>query len=155
MSDAQGPEVGGASPPDPEVDVEALLADELVGGAGGDATSVEDLVALLESTTTERDEYLDALLRNPANAGLRHTFVVWIKRLLRRKAGSPNIHDIESIHDLLEADTMLAERIDTWLDEVARKGMQQGRLEGEGRLLTRLLECRLPTRGGGRWSSFF
>ena len=37
---------------------------------------------------------------------------------------------------------MLAERIDTWLDEVARKGMQQGRLEGEGRLLTRLLECR-------------
>ena len=109
-------------------------------------TAVEALFRLEHSRTPEDLRQiiraLDALLHNPANAGLRHTFVVWIKRLLRRKAGSPNIHDIESIHDLLEADTMLAERIDTWLDEVARKGMQQGRLEGEGRLLTRLLECR-------------
>ena len=66
MSDAQDPGVGEAAPPDPEVDVEALLADELVGGPEGDATSVEDLVAVLETTTTERDEYLDLARRTQA-----------------------------------------------------------------------------------------
>ena len=85
---------------------------------------------------------LDALLRDPAHASLRRTFVHWIKTLLRRKAGSPTMQDIDSINDLLEADTMLAERIDTWLEEATRKGMQQGRIEGEGRLLSRLLESR-------------
>ncbi|WP_421118206.1 nucleotide exchange factor GrpE [Aquihabitans daechungensis] len=68
MSDAQDPGVGeAAAPPDPEVDVEALLEDELVGDLdGGGATSVEDLVALLETTTAERDEYLDLARRTQA-----------------------------------------------------------------------------------------
>ncbi|WP_409194010.1 hypothetical protein [Accumulibacter sp.] len=52
---------------------------------------------------------------------------------MRHKAGSPDIHDIESISDLLEADTMLAERIDTGLDAAARKGMQQGMQQGMAR----------------------
>ena len=68
MSDAHDPGVeGAATPPDPEVDVEALLEDELVGEPGADeATSVEDLVAALETTTAERDEYLDLARRTQA-----------------------------------------------------------------------------------------
>ena len=68
MSDAQDPGVEeAAAPPDPEVDVEALLEDELVGESDADgATSVEDLVALLETTTAERDEYLDLARRTQA-----------------------------------------------------------------------------------------
>ena len=67
MSDAQDPGAGeAAAPPGPEVDVEALLEDELVGDAADDATSVEGLVALLEATTAERDEYLDLARRTQA-----------------------------------------------------------------------------------------
>jgi molecular chaperone GrpE len=66
VSDAPGPGVGeAATPPDPAVDVEALLEDELVGDDAA-STSVEDLVALLEATTAERDEYLDLARRTQA-----------------------------------------------------------------------------------------
>jgi molecular chaperone GrpE len=67
VSDAQDPGVGeAAAPRDPEVDVEALLEDELVGDADGAPTSVEDLVSVLEATTAERDEYLDLARRTQA-----------------------------------------------------------------------------------------
>lgn len=75
MSDAHDPEVEeAAAPPGPgvdpegetEVDVEAILEDELVGEVVDDATSVEDLVELLETTTAERDEYLDLARRTQA-----------------------------------------------------------------------------------------
>jgi molecular chaperone GrpE len=67
VSDAHDPGVEeAASPPDPEVDVEALIEDELVGESVEGATSVEDLVSLLESTTAERDEYLDLARRTQA-----------------------------------------------------------------------------------------
>ena len=42
---------------------------------------------------TQPKEALDALLRDPAQAALRRTFTVWIKSLLRRKAGSHSIAD--------------------------------------------------------------
>jgi molecular chaperone GrpE len=67
VSDAQDPGVAeGTVPPDPEVDVEAILEDELVGESADAATSVEDLVALLEETTAQRDEYLDLARRTQA-----------------------------------------------------------------------------------------
>ena len=68
MSDAHDPGVGEATaPPDPEVDVEALLEDELVGeSADGGASSVEELIAVLEATATERDQYLDLARRTQA-----------------------------------------------------------------------------------------
>ena len=76
----------------------------------------------------------DLLLRDPAQAAMRRTFNVWIKSLLRRKAGSHSIEDIDRINDLLEADTMLAERIESWFEERYAKGftlgIQQGRIEG-------------------------
>jgi flagellar biosynthesis/type III secretory pathway protein FliH len=71
---------------------------------------------------------------------------MWIKRLLRRKVKSPNIKEIEHINDLLEADTMLAERIESWFDEATQKGLQkglqQGRLEGQANILSKLLKLR-------------
>jgi len=46
----------------------------------------------------------------------------------------------------MEADTMLAERIESWFEEATRKGvlqgMQQGVLQGESILLRRLLTRR-------------
>ncbi len=77
MSDAHDPGVEeAAAPPGPdadaeaeagtEVDVEALIEDELVGEVVDDATSVEELVELLETTTVERDEYLDLARRTQA-----------------------------------------------------------------------------------------
>ncbi len=68
MSEAQDPGAEEAAvPPGPEVDVESLLTDELVGESDADGvTSVEDLVAALESTTAERDEYLDLARRTQA-----------------------------------------------------------------------------------------
>jgi hypothetical protein len=85
---------------------------------------------------------LDPLLHDPAQAALRRTFTLWIKSLLRRKAGSHSIEDINRINDILEADTMLAERIETWFEEATRKGVQQGVQQGEARLLAKLLERR-------------
>jgi flagellar biosynthesis/type III secretory pathway protein FliH len=38
--------------------------------------------------------------------------------------------EIERINDLLEADTMLAERIESWFEEATRKGQEKGRMEG-------------------------
>ena len=85
---------------------------------------------------------LDALLHDPAHVRLRRSFTLWIKSLLRRKAGAHSIQDIDRINDLLEADTMLAERIETWFEEATRKGVRKGRMEGEARLLAKLLERR-------------
>jgi hypothetical protein len=73
---------------------------------------------------------LDALLRDPGQDEIRRIFTLWIKRLLRRKADSPTMGDIERINDLLEDDGMLAERIESWFEEATRKGIQQGRMEG-------------------------
>ncbi|MDR2113614.1 MAG: Rpn family recombination-promoting nuclease/putative transposase [Candidatus Accumulibacter sp.] len=73
---------------------------------------------------------LDALLRDPGQTELRRSFTRWIKRLLRRKVKSPNIREIEHINDLLEADTMLAERIESWFDEATQKGLQKGLQQG-------------------------
>lgn len=50
------------------------------------------------------------------------------------------------INDIMEADSMLAERIESWFDEATRKGMQhgmlQGQRQGEAAALTRVLRRR-------------
>ena len=103
-------------------------------------TAVEALFQLEQSRTPDDllriVRALGALLREPEHEAMRRAFTLWLKRLLRRKATSPTIGDIERINDLLEDDGMLAERIESWFDEATRKGIQQGRLEGrnEGRL---------------------
>jgi hypothetical protein len=62
------------------------------------------------------------LLRDPALGSMRRAFNVLIKSLLRRKAGAHDIQDMDHINDILEADTMLAERIDN-LDLAERLGL--------------------------------
>ncbi|MDR2450488.1 MAG: DUF4351 domain-containing protein, partial [Candidatus Accumulibacter sp.] len=64
----------------------------------------------------------------------------------RRKAGTSTIGEIERINDLLEADTMLAERIESWFEEATRKGLQQGMeaglLKGQAGILAKQLKLR-------------
>jgi len=85
---------------------------------------------------------LGEMLQDPALAGLRRSFTIWIKSLLRRKIPIAREEEINSITDLMEADTMLAERIESWFEEKWQQGMQQGMQRGEGILLRRLLTRR-------------
>lgn len=100
------------------------------------------------------------LLRDPRHEGMRRAFSLWLKRLLRRKAAAATIGDIDRIDDLLENDTMLAERIEQWFDEATQKGLvkgrTEGRLEGEAALLARQMERRfgpLPAWASARLAS--
>lgn len=86
---------------------------------------------------------LDAVLRAPEMQMLRRAFGVWVRSLLRRKAPTPIIaKEINRINDIMEADTMLAERIEGWFEEATQKGRQQGVQLGEARMLVRLLRHR-------------
>jgi NAD-specific glutamate dehydrogenase len=98
-------------------------------------TAVEALFRLEHGRTPDDlrrvIQALNALLRDPGQKTIRRDFTLWIKRLLRRKARTPTIiAEIEHINDLLEADTMLAERIESWFDEATQKGVQQGMQQG-------------------------
>lgn len=59
---------------------------------------------------------LDAVMRAPEMRNLRRAFGVWVKSLLRRKAPETIITDIDRINDIMEADTVLAERIEDWFE---------------------------------------
>ncbi|MDP2784436.1 MAG: Rpn family recombination-promoting nuclease/putative transposase [Sulfurimicrobium sp.] len=88
---------------------------------------------------------LGHMLQDPELEELRRSFTVWIKSLLRRKTPA-SASEIEQINDLMEADTMLAERMESWFEEATRKGVQQGvqqgMQQGEGLLLQRQLTRR-------------
>jgi hypothetical protein len=73
---------------------------------------------------------LDPLLKDDATQPLRRAFSVWVRSLLRRKVPRPRIHEVETINDIMEADTMLAERIESWFEEATRKGLEQGMQQG-------------------------
>jgi flagellar biosynthesis/type III secretory pathway protein FliH len=69
---------------------------------------------------------------------------------MRRKITVAGEEEINSITVLMEADTMLAERIESWFEAATQKGVllgkqegrQEGRQEGESMLLHRLLTRR-------------
>lgn len=69
---------------------------------------------------------LSALPGDPQQQDMRHSFTVWIKRLLRRKGASASFAELDTINDLPETDTMLAEHIDSWFEEATRKGLEKG-----------------------------
>ena len=100
--------------------------------------TVADLRHLLQA--------LDKMLKSPELQHLRRAFGVWVNSLLRRKAPASTIPDINQIDDIMEADSMLAERIEGWFDEATRKGVQQGMQkgmqQGEATALQRLLAKR-------------
>lgn len=101
---------------------------------------------------------LGEMLQDPTLTTLRRSFTIWIKSLLRRKIPVAQEAEINKITDLMEADTMLAERIEGWFEDKWQQGMQQGMqrgmqqgmqqgmqrgmLQGEGILLRRLLTRR-------------
>jgi len=85
---------------------------------------------------------LAAMLSDPEHTQLRRTFTLWIKQLLRRKIKPVSISELDRINDLMEADTMLAERIESWFEEAERKGLQKGRQEGQARVLGKLLQLK-------------
>ncbi|MFA5495371.1 MAG: Rpn family recombination-promoting nuclease/putative transposase [Porticoccaceae bacterium] len=63
----------------------------------------------------------------------RHDDRVWrvrVRILLRRKAPRSSISEIERINDIMEADSMLAERIEGWFDEAEQRGLQKGLEKG-------------------------
>ena len=73
---------------------------------------------------------LDKVMRTPEQQSLRRAFGVWVRILLRRKAPRSSIDDINQINDIMEADSMLAERIEGWFDEAEQKGLKKGMEQG-------------------------
>lgn len=91
---------------------------------------------------------LDQVLRTPESQPLRRAFGLWVKWLLRRKSPRSRLEEIDQIQDIMEADTMLAERIEGWFDEATQKGIQQGRMEGRMEGEFRVLSRQLTRRFG-------
>ncbi len=79
-------------------------------------------------------------LKAPGQDSLRRAFIVWVHRVLL-PARLPGV-ELSPVNDLLELDTMLAERVKEWTREWENKGLQKGRQEGEALLLRRLLARR-------------
>lgn len=67
-------------------------------------------------------------LKSPEQATIRRSFTVWINRVLLpvRLPGQ----EVPHVHDLLEVETMLAERVKEWTKEWKEEGLQQGMQQG-------------------------
>lgn len=91
---------------------------------------------------------LKARLSPAENRTIADAFKVWIEAVLFKRFFSEE--DIPHLDTFEEVTTVLAERVDQWREEIQAKALQQGlergiergRLEGEVRLLTKLLERR-------------
>ena len=71
-------------------------------------------------------------LQGPQQAGLRRSFTIWIQRvILADHSAIPH----ESLLELEEVHTMLAQRVQQWKQEWRTEGLEEGRAEGrtEGR----------------------
>jgi len=90
-------------------------------------------------------------LQAPEQTSLRRAFAVWISRvyLPRRLPGVA----IDSMNDLHEVRTMLAERYETWTEQWKREGLEEGlekgRQEGEAAMLQRLLTLKFGPPDAG------
>jgi hypothetical protein len=71
---------------------------------------------------------LVAWLDDPAHAGLRRAFTVWLRRVLL-PARLPEVV-IPEVQDLVEVHTMLAERVIEWTQQWKEEGLREGRREG-------------------------
>ncbi len=67
-------------------------------------------------------------LNAPSQDSLRRAFTVWLHRVLL-PARLPGV-ELGAVSDLLEMDTMLAERVKEWTREWENKGLQKGLEEG-------------------------
>jgi len=76
-------------------------------------------------------------LKDPEQDSLRRAFAVWMNRVLL-PARLPG-QEIPEVHDLMEAEAMLEERVKEWTVEWKEAGIQQGKQQGESTLLLHLL----------------
>jgi len=80
----------------------------------------------LERSRTPADvqkmvQQLIGWLKAPEQASLRRSFAVWIRRVLL-PARLPG-QELPKVNDLLEVDTMLAERVKEWTREWKQEGL--------------------------------
>lgn len=121
---------------------------------GGRKGVVADLVRLERSPSPyDVKDILEGLAERiaaPEHDSLRRAITVWLNRSIfpRMMPGQP----VPVLTDLKEVKTMLAERVETWVETWKRQGLQEGRQKilraGRAELLQRLLERRhgpLPT----------
>jgi hypothetical protein len=84
-------------------------------------------------------------LQAPEQTSLRRAFTVWFSRVFlpRRLPGVP----MESMNDLHEVRSMLAERVESWTEQWKREGLEEGLEQGRRaeaqRLVLRLLQRRI------------
>ena len=79
-------------------------------------------------------------LKLPEQTSLRRAFTVWIKRILLpvRLPGQ----ELPEVRDLMEVQTMLAERVKEWTREWKEEGIQQGILQSTREAVMDILELR-------------
>lgn len=90
---------------------------------------------------------LAPLLRNPEDAPLRRTLLVWIFRVLMPRHGE-DVRVPENL-SLEDFETMLAKRVEEWNRELREEGrlagLKEGRQKGEAELLLRQLTLKFGT----------
>jgi predicted transposase YdaD len=99
--------------------------------------AVQTIVAEVESAT-----------RSPEYATARRLIAIWLRAALRRNRKSPIL--LPELDDLQELKSMLSQRIEKWAKEFQAEGerkgramgVEEGRLEGQARVLDRLLTRR-------------
>lgn len=80
-------------------------------------------------------------LAEPEQKLQRFSLTRWLLRLLQRKMGKGTV-EVPDVSDLLEVDTMLAERIESWTKEWFQQGEEKGFCLGELQTLQRQLTKR-------------
>ncbi len=120
--------------------------------AGHPLPEARNLVAALVGLENSRDpddlrRVLGALigwLNAPSQDSLRRAFTVWLHRVLL-PGRLPGV-ELDAVSDLLEMDTMLAERVKEWTREWKNEGLREGEArglrKGETLVLRRLLTRR-------------
>ena len=77
----------------------------------------------------------------PGEASLRQAFETWLRKLILPRLGLSQ-EEASAASNLEEIETMLLESIDRWDRELREKALQEGRQEGEARLLLRQLRLK-------------
>jgi len=77
----------------------------------------------------------------PSEAPLREAFETWLRKLILPRLGLSQ-EEASAASSLEEIETMLLESIDRWDRELREKALQEGRQEGEARVVLQLLRLK-------------
>ncbi|HEX3131592.1 MAG TPA: Rpn family recombination-promoting nuclease/putative transposase [Thermoanaerobaculia bacterium] len=78
---------------------------------------------------------------SPADGSLRQDFEMWLRKVILPRLGLSE-EEAATAPTLEEFETMLAESIDRWNQEIREEGRQEGNREGEERVLLRQLRSK-------------